>query len=107
MARPSRAERRRMSARDATVQAAKRPTQSEVADVVQHSSLIDATVAPSDASSVDTGRTIRTTRRMARVPEHVDYTGEYTIIAHDLRRIALWGIIMIAIMIGIKYSGLV
>ena len=96
MARLSRAERRRMTARDAGV----RQSQRSVEDVINEPT-VEAPV------SAEPARTLRTTRRVARVAEHVDYAAEYRIIGHDLRRIALWGTIMIAIMIGIRFSGLV
>lgn len=99
MARPSRAERRRLTARDAAVSTPKRSTPVDA-----------AVIATSDSTEpvvVEASRTLRTTRRMVRVPEQIDYTAEYAMIGHDLRRIALWGILMIAIMIGIRYSGLV
>lgn len=96
MARLSRAERRRMTARDAVV----RQTPRSVEDIINE---------PSEESPIvaEPVRTVRTTRRVTRVAEHVDYTAEYRIIGHDLRRIALWGTLLIAIMIGIRFSGLV
>lgn len=98
MARPSRAERRRMTARDAAVASPKRTSPVVVADT---------SVADSTPVITEQPRAVRTTRRVTRTPEQVDYTAEYTIIAHDLRRIAVWGVLLIALMIGVRYSGLV
>ncbi|MEY2845464.1 MAG: hypothetical protein RL076_1010 [Chloroflexota bacterium] len=101
MARLSRAERRRQTARDIANAQHKQPVAAvethddEYADVV-------ATFAQPEAP-----RTVRTTRRVLRVPEHVDYSGEYRMISHDLRRIAVWGTLLIVVMFAIRYSGLV
>lgn len=101
MARPSRAERRRMTARDA---AAVQPKHAApVVDMRVDSDVDEHNV---DAPSTPT-RLVRTTRRVLRVPEQVDYAGEYRMISHDLRRIAFWGTLLIVVMISIRYSGLV
>ena len=101
MARPSRAERRRMTARDA---AAVQPK--HAATVVDMG--IDSNVnVPTTDAEVAPSRLVRTTRRVLRVPEQVDYTGEYRMISHDLRRIAFWGTILVVVMFAVRYSGLV
>jgi hypothetical protein len=101
MARPSRAERRRMTARDA---AAVQPKHAAPVVDMRVDSNVD--VYNADAQSEPT-RLVRTTRRVLRVPEQVDYTGEYRMISHDLRRIAFWGMLLIVVMFSIRYSGLV
>jgi hypothetical protein len=37
----------------------------------------------------------------------VNYTAEYAIISHDLRRIAFWGVLLMTAVLVLGYSGLV
>ena len=82
MARPSRADRRRLNARN--VPATGR-TEAPNNDAPESNVVV--------ANVVEAPRTVRTTRRvLARnVADSIDYTAEYHVIAHDLRRIAIWG----------------
>ncbi|NBU64904.1 MAG: hypothetical protein EBS29_10450 [Chloroflexia bacterium] len=97
MARPSRAERRRQNARNVPVTARSEAPKNVV---------LEPNVVGVDMS--DAPRTVRTTRRvLARnVAESIDYTAEYHVIAHDLRRIAIWGSLLIVVMLAVHYSGL-
>jgi hypothetical protein len=54
-------------------------------------------------------RQARSTRRpVARpVAEPVDYTQDYFHARRDLTRIAIWSVILFAVMIAIRFSGLV
>lgn len=98
MARPSRADRRRLNARNV-------PTTSRVEapkdDDFAHNVVV--------ADVIELPRVVRTTRRvLARnIAEAIDYTGEYRIITHDLRRIVVWGTLLMLVMFVVRYSGLV
>lgn len=53
-------------------------------------------------------KTLRTTRRVGKLTsDTINYTAEYDIIAHDLRRITFWGVLLMAAVIGLSFSGLV
>lgn len=98
MARPSRAERRRLNARNVPVTGrAEAPDNDAIAQNVIVADVIEAP------------RTVRTTRRvLARnVADSIDYTAEYLVISHDLRRIAIWGLLLMVVMFVVRYSGLV
>ncbi len=98
MARPSRADRRRLNARN--VPATGR-TEAPNNDAPESNVVV--------ANVVEAPRTVRTTRRvLARnVADSIDYTAEYHVIAHDLRRIAIWGSLLVVIMLAVHFSGLV
>ena len=97
MARPSRADRRRQNAHNATATGRIEAPDNEV---VETKSLVDIVDAP---------RVVRTTRRvLARnVADSIDYTAEYHVISHDLRRIAIWGSLLVIVMLVVRFSGLV
>ena len=53
-------------------------------------------------------KTLRTTRRQGKLTsDTINYTAEYAIIGHDLRRIACWGVLLMTCVIALSYSGLV
>lgn len=97
MARVSRADRKRINARAAQTQT---PYVPEI--VVPQDAVVAAPVSTASESKL-----LRTTRRVSRADQPVDYTAEYTIIAHDLRRIAFWGVLLTLAVVGLGYSGLV
>jgi hypothetical protein len=71
---------------------------------------LTAQVAPAVVESVPSveSKTLRTTRRQGKLTaDTINYTAEYAIIGHDLRRIAFWGILLMAAVIGLSFSGLV
>lgn len=106
MAKLSRAERKR--------QGVQRPVTaiSESNIPVNADDIIDNAIAAVQTTGVSVvapkSRLVRTTRRVVArdVAASLDYTAETTMIAADLRRIAFWGGLFIAIMLGIKFSGL-
>ena len=95
MARLSRADRKRINTRIA-------PTNGDVEvpfEIPQH---IAEPVMTSPS------KTLRTTRRVGKLTsDTINYTAEYAIIAHDLRRITFWGVLLMAAVIGLSFSGLV
>jgi hypothetical protein len=98
MARPSRADRRRLNARNVPVTGrAEAPNN----DAPERNVVV--------ADVVEAPRTVRTTRRvLARnIADSIDYTAEYHVIAHDLRRIAIWGSLLVVVMLAVHFSGLV
>lgn len=98
MARPSRADRRRLNARNVPATGrAEAPNNDAPESNVEVANVVEAP------------RTVRTTRRvLARnVADAVDYTAEYHVIAHDLRRIAIWGSLLVIIMLAVRFSGVV
>ncbi len=98
MARPSRADRRRLNARNVPMtDRAEAPNN----DAPERNVVV--------ADVVEAPRVVRTTRRvLARnVADSIDYTAEYQIISHDLRRIAIWGSLLLMIVFAVRYSGLV
>jgi hypothetical protein len=98
MARPSRADRRRLNARNVPVtDRAEAPNN----DAPERNVVV--------ADVVEAPRVVRTTRRvLARnVADSIDYNAEYQIISHDLRRITIWGSLLLVIMFAVRYSGLV
>lgn len=96
MARPSRAERRRQNARNVPVTGRAEAPNNDA---------LEQNVIMADVS--DAPRTVRTTRRvLARnVADSIDYTAEYRVISHDLRRIAIWGSLLVIVMLAVHYSG--
>ena len=106
MARPSRAERRRQNARTGGV-----PTTPAVAPA-DHGTSADAPVAQPVASATPAApqpsRLIRSTRRMAANTSArvYDQAAEYAVISHDLRRIALWGSILIVAMLALNFANI-
>ncbi|RLT22151.1 MAG: hypothetical protein DWI30_06455 [Chloroflexi bacterium] len=98
MARPSRAERRRLNARNVPVTGRSEAPDNDA--IAQNVIVADVIEAP---------RTVRTTRRvLARnVADSIDYAAEYRVISHDLRRILIWGSLLIGVIFAIRYSGLV
>ncbi|MEM8529842.1 MAG: hypothetical protein AAGF95_03310 [Chloroflexota bacterium] len=45
-------------------------------------------------------------RRSRRIPEPVDYSKDYAAIRRDLRWIVLWTSLMLVLMLGLRFSGL-
>ena len=95
MARLSRADRKRINSRVAlTNQEVELPV-----EVVQ---------PVADTSATPASKTLRTTRRLGTLTaDTVNYTAEYAIISHDLRRIAFWGVLLMTAVLVLGYSGLV
>jgi hypothetical protein len=106
MARLSRAERKRINARAS-------------AGVVTESGVLPASPlldepAVADAHHVVTPavdqptRLIRSARRMAARASgrHHDIESEYALISHDLRRIAIWGSILVVLMVALSMANL-
>jgi len=109
MARLSRAERKRMNARAGAGVAAESGVlpSASVSSVVADSAVADA--HPVTAPTLDQPtRLIRSARRMAARASgrHHDIESEYALINHDLRRIALWGSILVAVMIALSMANL-
>lgn len=106
MARLSRAERKRMNARSGagvTVDSGTLP----VSDV--SASPVVADVHPATSTSADQPtRLIRSARRMAARASgrHHDIESEYALISHDLRRILLWGSILVVLMFALSMANL-
>jgi hypothetical protein len=106
MARPSRAERRRQNSRTGgtpTAPAVVPAAQGISADVSSDQS---AAVAPQAAPQPS--RLIRSTRRMAANTSArvYDQAAEYAVISHDLRRIAMWGSILIVAMLVLNFANI-
>lgn len=95
MARLSRADRKRLNSRGTQATAE--------ADVfVAAAQPVAEAIAPTET------KTLRTTRRQGKLTaDTINYTAEYAIIGHDLRRIAFWGVLLMAAVIGLSFSGLV
>ena len=95
MARLSRADRKRMNART-------NPALPEF-DVppAYVPSVVEAAVATEP-------KLLRTTRRVGKLTaDTINYTAEYVVIGHDLRRIAFWGTLLMVAVIALSFSGLV
>jgi hypothetical protein len=98
MARVSRADRKRINARASQTSAPYIPETVETEI---------AAAAESTVSVPTESKLLRTTRRPSRADQPVDYTAEYAVIAHDLRRIGFWGALLIVAVVALGYSGLV
>lgn len=106
MAKMSRAERKRLGVQ--------RPNNPSDAFVAEHADdIIDGVIASVQASNTSApssepkSRLVRTTRRVVArdVAASLDYSSETAMIANDLRRIAFWGSVFVAIMLAIKFAG--
>lgn len=106
MARLSRAERKRMNARTGA-------GASVDSGVLPLSPVADEHIAPDAQPQVSVGadqptRLIRSARRMAARASgrHHDIDSEYALISHDLRRIALWGSVLVVLMVALSMANL-
>ena len=131
MASQSRAQRRRQSARQQqsghgksrSTQAVQQPTtvveeepidtpSPDVDDVVQEATPEPMAPSvgtptehlPSEAQAEPVASSRR--RRSRRVPEPIDYSKDYAAIRRDLRWIVLWTSLMLVLMLGLRFSGL-
>lgn len=106
MAKMSRAERKRLGVQRPVASVAESNLPENAGDIIDSAI---ATVQSAGTSTVETkSRLVRTTRRVVArdVAASLDYSAETAMIATDLRRIAFWGSLFVAIMLGIKFSGL-
>jgi len=110
MARLSRAERKRMNARSGAGVAAESGvlSSSSVASVAADSATTDVAHPVTTATADQPSRLIRSTRRMAARASgrHHDIESEYALISHDLRRIALWGTLLVVLMFALSMANL-
>ncbi|NOK60746.1 MAG: hypothetical protein GFH27_549289n272 [Chloroflexi bacterium AL-W] len=127
MASQSRAQRRRHSARQQqrsgqgksqSTQPVQQPTtvveeDSDVDGVIQTAASVP--VAPSIetpmehlASEAKQEEPVRSSRRRRsrHIPEPIDYSKDYAAIRRDLRWIVLWSSLMLVLMVGLRFSGL-
>ena len=110
MARLSRAERKRMNARAGAGVAAEYGVlpSASVSSVVADSAATDVAHPVTTATADQPSRLIRSTRRMAARASgrHHDIESEYALISHDLRRIALWGTLLVVLMFALSMANL-
>ena len=110
MARLSRAERKRLNARSGASVAAESGvlSSSPVASVAADSVATDVAHPVTTATADQPSRLIRSTRRMAARASgrHHDIESEYALISHDLRRIALWGTLLVVLMFALSMANL-
>lgn len=95
MAKVSRADRKRITARS---------TQNAAPYIPEAAADVVAAVAAAPVAAES--KLLRTTRRTSRADQPVDYTAEYAVIGHDLRRIAFWGGLLIIAVVALGYAGL-
>jgi hypothetical protein len=61
-----------------------------------------------DAAVTTEPKVLRTTRRVGKLTaDTINYTAEYAVIGHDLRRIGFWGTLLMVAVIALSFSGLV
>jgi hypothetical protein len=105
MAKMSRADRKRLGVQRPTASAAESNIPENAGDIIDNAI---ASVQSAGVSVVEpTSRLVRTTRRVVarNVAASLDYTAETAMIAADLRRIAFWGGLFVAVIIAIKLFG--
>ena len=106
MAKMSRAERKRMGVQRPAASVAESYVPENAGDIIDNAI---ASVQSAGISAVEPkSRLVRTTRRVVArdVAASLDYSAETAMIAADLRRIAFWGGLFFAVLLGIKFSGL-
>ncbi|MFN7472678.1 MAG: hypothetical protein ACK5S9_13625 [Roseiflexaceae bacterium] len=95
MARLSRADRKRINAR----------SNSALPDIDVPAAYVPPVV---DVAASSEPKTLRTTRRVGKLTaDTINYTAEYAVIGHDLRRIGFWGTLLMVAVIALSFSGLV
>lgn len=107
MPKMSRAERKRLGVQRPNAVAAEASTPQashEIIDTV----VASATATAANATASTPSRLVRSTRRVVArdAAASLDYATEATLIASDLRRIALWGSVFVIAMLVIKFAGL-
>ncbi|MBM4412710.1 MAG: hypothetical protein FJ040_04600 [Chloroflexi bacterium] len=106
MPKMSRAERKRLGVQRPVASAVSASIPENAGDIIDEAL---ATVQASNPPAIEPqSRLVRTTRRVVArdVAASLDYSAETAMIATDLRRIAFWGTLFVAIMLAIKFSGL-
>ena len=95
MARLSRADRKRINARP----------NSAMPDIDVPATYVSPVV---EVAASTEPKTLRTTRRVGKLTaDTINYTAEYAVIGHDLRRIGFWGTLLMVAVIALSFSGLV